>query len=143
MADKLLGFFEANKSVLENYSSRLKFSAGECIFRIGEPGDKAYLLLSGEVSVSRLIKTREKELAVLAAGEIIGEVALFSGGPRTATARVKVDVEAVVFTRADVARLKSENLPVAYDLLEQILKVTVDRLRSTLDRFEVVYFWLS
>jgi len=143
MSESLIDVYEKHKQALLAVATTKNFSAGECIFRIGEPGETAFLILAGEVIISRLVKTREKELAVVSEGVIIGEVALFSGGPRTATARTKTDVETLVFSRADLDRLRSENLPVAYDFLEGILRITADRLRSTLDRFEVVYFWLS
>ncbi len=140
----LLDIVSRHEAALAPYMKRARFPAGECIFRIGETdSDKAYIILSGEVSISRLIKTTEKELAVLKGGDIIGEVALFSRGARTATARTRTDVEALVFSRDDLGALKSTNLPVAYDLVERILEVIADRLRQTLERFEVVYFWLS
>jgi len=143
VAEDLLSVLEKHRAIIEQYSEPKTFSAGECIFRIGETGDSAFLIISGDVVISRLVKTREKELATVSDGSIIGEVVLFSGGPRTATARAKTAVETRVFSRQNLADLKVAHLPVAYDFIESILKVTADRLRSTLDRFEVVYFWLS
>lgn len=143
MVESLIDVYRRHEQALLRVATAKKFGAGECIFRIGEPGDTAFLVLSGEVAISRLVKTREKELAVVSDGAIIGEVALFSGGPRTATARTKTAVDTLAFSRKDLEKLKSENLPVAYDFVEGILRVTAERLRSTLDRFEVVYFWLS
>lgn len=140
----LMDIIKRHEAVLAGYSRRVRFPAGECIFRIGETdSDKAYVLLSGEVSITRLIKTTEKELAVLKEGDVVGEVALFSRGPRTATARTKTEVEAFIFSRQDLARLKEEQLPVAYEFIERLLEVIAERLRNTLERFEVVYFWLS
>ncbi|HRD67794.1 MAG TPA: cyclic nucleotide-binding domain-containing protein [Candidatus Competibacter sp.] len=66
--------------------------AGETIFRRGEIGDALYLIDEGTVMVldSAEAGTADGErgttaLAYLSAGQSFGEIALLSGGPRTAT----------------------------------------------------------
>ena len=140
----LLKVLERHGDVIDRYSKREKFTAGDYVFREGETcGDRAYIILSGEVSVLRQVRSTEKELAAIGKGEILGEVALFSVGPRTATAKAASDVEAIMIPRESFEKLRSEQLPVAYELLEAILNVVAGRLRTTIQRFEVIYFWLS
>ncbi|HPQ50987.1 MAG: cyclic nucleotide-binding domain-containing protein [Alphaproteobacteria bacterium] len=69
-----------------------KVSAGTIIFQEKEKGDRAYLIQSGEVEIYTLKEKTKNILGKLGAGEIIGEMALFNEGQRTA------NVEAVTET---------------------------------------------
>jgi MFS family permease len=64
---------------------RVRFAAGSEIVRAGEPGDRFYVLVDGEVEVAN---------RTLGPGESFGEIALLRGTPRTATVRARTDVEA-------------------------------------------------
>ena len=55
--------------------------AGEPFIREGEQGDRAYLVADGELEVS----VGGKPIATLDRGDLVGEIALLRGGPRTAT----------------------------------------------------------
>lgn len=56
-------------------------AAGETIFREGDPGDRYYIIATGEVEVMH----GDREINRLGAGEGIGEIALLNSVPRTAT----------------------------------------------------------
>ena len=55
--------------------------AGEPFIHEGEQGDRAYLVADGELEVS----VGGKPIATLDRGDLVGEIALLRGGPRTAT----------------------------------------------------------
>ncbi len=65
-----------------------KAEAGAVIVSEGDPGDAFYVLDSGTVTVSR----GGTPLSELTAGECFGEIALLTGGPRTATVTACGDV---------------------------------------------------
>tara|TARA_R110002049_G_scaffold2750_4_gene21981 strand:+ start:158699 stop:159826 length:1128 start_codon:yes stop_codon:yes gene_type:complete len=67
--------------------------AGARLIRQGDPGDKFYMVRSGELSV-----THENDgfLATLGPGDFFGEAALITGDPRNAHVDAKTDV--VVYT---------------------------------------------
>jgi len=56
-------------------------AAGQVFIREGEPGDTAYLVADGTLDVS----IGGQQLAELGRGDLVGEIALLRGGPRTAT----------------------------------------------------------
>ncbi|HSE05340.1 MAG TPA: cyclic nucleotide-binding domain-containing protein [Methylomirabilota bacterium] len=63
------------------------FGPGEVIFRQGEPGSReAYFVHDGRVEVRRGTPVGERILRTLAKGDLLGEVALFSDAPHSATA---------------------------------------------------------
>ena len=64
-----------------------QYAPGETICREGELGDCMYVVQAGEVVVSRKVGASERVVDRLGAGEIFGEMAIFSRQPRSATVR--------------------------------------------------------
>ncbi len=65
----------------------LRLSRGDVLFTEGEAGDKLFLIESGKIKLGHTASDgRESLIAVLGAGEMLGELSLFDPGPRTATA---------------------------------------------------------
>jgi len=69
-----------------------------------QPADKAYLILSGEVSV----RQHGEEVARLGAGEVIGEMALVNHRLRSATVVAATPLEVLHFTDDTVATLTAK-----------------------------------
>jgi len=68
--------------------------AHQPIFWIGDPGSDFFIVQRGEVVLLYQDEVgREATLGVLGPGEFFGEISLLDGGPRTATARARTDVE--------------------------------------------------
>ena len=68
---------------LAEESQEVRVPAGEAVFREGDPGDRFYVIGSGEVEIAG--KT-------FAEGESFGEIALLRDVPRTATVTARTDV---------------------------------------------------
>ena len=65
----------------------LRLSKGDVLFAEGEAGEKLFVIESGKIKLGHTASDgRESIIAVLGAGELIGELSLFDPGPRTATA---------------------------------------------------------
>jgi Fe-S-cluster-containing hydrogenase component 2 len=89
--------------------SHLKFPAGSILFKEGKKGDVLHFIRRGSVSVSRSIRGREHLLSYRQAGNYIGEMAILSGGPRTATVRACPDTETICLNADVVNRLMSKH----------------------------------
>ncbi len=72
------------------------FAKGEVLFEEGAPGDALYLVRRGSVTVSRRIGGREIVLSYVASGNYVGEMALLSDAPRSATVRAAIDNTEVI-----------------------------------------------
>lgn len=68
------------------------------------PADKAYIVLSGTVSVRR----NNQEIARLSEGDIVGEAAIVNSSLRTATIVAVTPLELIHFTDDAVRRLCAE-----------------------------------
>jgi hypothetical protein len=65
---------------------------GEVLFSEGEPGDSLYIVLSGKLKIGRRAAgSRQNLIAVMGPSDMVGELALFDPGPRTATATAVTD----------------------------------------------------
>lgn len=74
--------------------------AGTIVMRQGDPGNCAYLLQSGRVSVyTEDEEGHTVELAKLGLGELFGEMALVFDEPRTATVKAIEDCNLIILTR--------------------------------------------
>jgi CRP/FNR family transcriptional regulator, cyclic AMP receptor protein len=91
---------------------------GEVIFREGDNGDTCYLLRSGAVVLTREHQDgRMVALAELRAGALFGELAMFRGETRSATAEAIEATTAVALLAGDVQRLIRRNPALALKLL--------------------------
>jgi NTE family protein len=65
----------------------MQLSPGEALFHLGDPGESMYLVVSGRLRVAiPLPDGGERLLGEVAPGETVGELALLTGEPRSATA---------------------------------------------------------
>jgi hypothetical protein len=83
---------------------------GDYVFRAGEPADSFFIVQSGQVELLRRGTTRER-LALLDAGDLVGEDSAFEGQARACDARAisrasLLKVDAGLF--ADLVRVKPE-----------------------------------
>ncbi len=66
------------------------FLPGEAIFEEGDPGNFSFVILSGKVEITKKSGGKTTVLACLGKGEVVGELAILTGTPRSATARAVV-----------------------------------------------------
>jgi ATP-binding cassette subfamily B protein len=77
-----------------------RFEAGQVIFRQGEPGDRFYIVVRGQVDVLTTDPAgRERRLSTLTDGDYFGEIALLEEVPRTATIRARTSVVCLTLER--------------------------------------------
>ena len=62
-----------------------RYERGEVVFREGDPGDRMYVIMSGEVEVSSEQRGKRVMLARMKRGEFFGEMSLIDDMPRSAT----------------------------------------------------------
>ena len=128
---------EINKS---SHKLRARISAGsrkanyndrEFIFREGEPGDTAFVLLSGQVQISRNADGKTVPVGVVNVGGIFGEMALIDDGDRMASAMaIGTSTEALVISR----RVFEEKLESADQFLRALISILTKRVRPSVSQ---------
>ena len=98
---------------------------GDWLFREGEPGDAAYLLISGRLRAVQERDGAERPLNEIAAGETVGEMALLSDAVRSASVYAVRDSQLARLGSKAFAELTNRH-PAA---LRRIAGFVVDRLR--------------
>jgi len=83
---------------------RRSYQAGEVIFNEGDIGDYAFFIASGRVEIVKTHAGKPAVLAVLGKNEIVGELAIFTKQPRSATARAIEPTTIRIMNKADVDR---------------------------------------
>jgi CRP-like cAMP-binding protein len=98
----------------------------------GEKGDSLLVVASGHVT----IKKGEADIATLGPGSVLGEMALITGAPRSATAVSKGEVEVFELTRQDVEQLAKQKPKIAEELVEYCRKRLIGNLLRTSPLFK-------
>ncbi|MDJ1007560.1 MAG: Crp/Fnr family transcriptional regulator [Paracoccaceae bacterium] len=83
---------EALRTAIEAHGREMRLGAGEVLFEQGDDGDALYAILDGALEISVVSEDgRKLALDVLKPGDLIGEIAFFDPGVRTATATAHED----------------------------------------------------
>jgi len=110
------------------------FVSGEYIFREGESGNRFYLVVEGEVRISRNVPgSGEEALAVLKVGTLFGEMSVFDRSDRSTDAISNGGTKTLTITRSDFEILLDFNRELAYKILWACVRILSSRLRNTND----------
>ncbi len=126
--DSLLG-------ILAEIMSLESQPAGTYLCKQGGPGDACFIVGHGKVDVLIGEGEEEKKLATLSAGNVVGEVALIDGKKRSASVRAQTQVTVFTLSRDDFDRLMMAGNKASLQLLDNIAKDLVSRVRKVNDRF--------
>jgi CRP-like cAMP-binding protein len=117
-----------------SYMRLIHYPAGALMFREGDASNTSYLLLvlSGEVKVEAIerIDGEALDIGVLGPGNVIGEMGLIDGAPRSATCTAVTTVQAGGMSRNALDRMLAEQPAVAAKLMVALSQRLADRLRA-------------
>jgi len=118
---------------------RWKFSSGQNVFREGDVGDRFYLILTGEVRISKQVPgIGEEALAVLKPGDFFGEMALIDDSSRSADAIANQETTLLGIERKDFESLLFLNKDLAYAVLWAFSRTLCQRLREMNDKLQAM-----
>jgi len=110
------------------------FAAGELIFREGDHGEEMFVVRKGKVRIFRKTGDTELTLAMLAAGESFGEMAILEQAERSASAEAVLPTELVVVREEALEKMLKERP----DISVRLLKELSSRLRDANRQIELL-----
>ncbi|MEO6954102.1 MAG: Crp/Fnr family transcriptional regulator [Polyangia bacterium] len=96
------------------------FPAGTVLFDEGDLGDEMYVIQSGRVRLSRMVRGVAQHLATLPPGEFFGELAIINDRARSATATVMEDSTLLVLDAQMFEALVRGNAEIAMRLIKRL-----------------------
>ncbi len=108
-------------------SERVAFDPGMRLFRQGDQGDAAYLIIAGEAEVIAETPAGPLVLATLGANEIVGEMAILGNVPRAATVRAKGRLITLRISKEPFMRMVREFPSMAVAMMQEL----AERLAAT------------
>jgi CRP-like cAMP-binding protein len=110
--------------------ARRDIRAGETVFSEGDPGRSMLIVAAGRLEVARRLPGQlRRTLAHVGPGEPLGEMALVSGRPRSASVRSLEPTTAWELDARAFELLRSDGRPVAVELVRRIGESALRRLR--------------
>ncbi|MFA5072918.1 MAG: cyclic nucleotide-binding domain-containing protein [Nitrospirota bacterium] len=102
------------------------------LFREGESGDRCFVIIQGEVRISKFIPNiGEEALAILKPGDYFGEMALIDDFPRSAHAIANTDIQVLSIHKTNLHTVLTEDREMAHKLLWTFTRTLSKRLRET------------
>jgi CRP-like cAMP-binding protein len=103
----------------------------QVVFRQGDLADALYVVVSGRIRISMTNPSgSEKVLNFAGVGDIVGEMGLLSGDPRSATATTSTDTTLLQLRKADFDALLANDV----DFLRELARVIARRREATQQR---------
>lgn len=95
--------------------------AGEVLIKQGEPGDAAYVVTKGEFEIQKQSGQSLIRIDVRNPGDVVGEMALLSRSPRSATIIARTDGEVLSIPSESFERLLSTSPTAALTVLRWVM----------------------
>ena len=114
-------------------SERLTYKAGASLFRQGDEGDSAFIVLDGKAAVVVDSDGKEITLVELGKNDIVGEIAILCDVPRTASVVASSEVTVLRITKDLFFRLIKDFPEIGIEImrvLAQRLEHTTAKLRA-------------
>ena len=119
---------------IARHGHRRLWLAEDIVMEQGEASDSLHILVKGSVKVERIISGMKEPLflAELQPGDILGEMGVLNGEPRTATITALQDIETLEIKAQPLKEIFQHDP----DVLMAVMKVINERLKTTDDVVE-------
>ena len=131
----LFAKIDASKLKLLAFTSeRVSYDPGQNLFKQGDSGDAAYIILDGEADI--IVDTPGGELVVarMKKNDFVGDIAILCDVPRTATVRATKPLSTLVITKDLFFQLVTEfpdmSVAIMRELAQRLHKTTQDLLAA-------------
>ena len=115
------GLSDEELQQLMDMAEPVSLRAGEILIRQGEPGDAAYVVMSGDFEVQKQSGQSLIKIDVRNPGDVVGEMALLSRAPRNATLIAKTESEVLRIPQEAFEKLLLSSTTAAMAVLHWVM----------------------
>lgn len=112
----------AKLKLLAFTSERLVYQPGQVVFKEGDIGDAAYLVLDGEARVTVDSPRGQQEVGKVRTHEIVGELAILCDAPRIATVTAESELTTLRISKEFFLSLLEEFPTIAMEVIRELAK---------------------
>jgi len=124
-------FSDKELATLAGHVEEKTYPAGTPLFYENMKGEAMYLIVSGQVKLSKMLaEGEERTLAVMGPNDYFGENALLEEGQRTVTAIVASDSSILVIKRAGFNKLLESEPKLALKIILGMYQLLSSRIRK-------------
>jgi sulfate permease, SulP family len=124
---------------LAAYLERVELEEGEILIRQDDASEDLFVLENGRLRVeTETADGTRLRLSSLRPGVVVGEVALYTGVPRTADVVAETNSVVLRLSGAAIARIEAEDPPLAAALHRWLASILSDRLTDTMREFDAL-----
>ncbi|MFG1490995.1 cyclic nucleotide-binding domain-containing protein, partial [Oceanospirillum sp. HFRX-1_2] len=117
---------------LVRYFEPVEAKAGETFIKQGDKADSLYLITKGKVDIELEIGEENRQrLKTMMPGTIIGEMGVYTGGIRTASATAVVDTQLMRLTAKSLQEMETHNQLMAVRLHRFVVMLLTQRLSDS------------
>ncbi|MFO0726558.1 MAG: DUF1003 domain-containing protein [Myxococcota bacterium] len=117
------GLDDAGRALLADHMEEVRFETGVKLFSEGDPGGICFVIRAGWVELSVIDEADQKlVISMLGPGELFGELSLFGGGVRSATAIALSAVDTVSLSRDGFLDFLNRRPEAALALMSNLVK---------------------
>ncbi len=123
----LAGLSDEDLAQLYELAVPIELSKGEVLMEEGSPGDSLYVVLEGEFEITKRAGEKDVVIAERGAGEVMGEMALLSDAPRSATVTALGPVQLLRIDKGSFHSVLRSSSEAALTILDTV----TERLQNT------------
>lgn len=117
--------------LLASSCDTMNISRGERLFSQGDAGDAMYIIVDGSAAIYISGATSENKVGEYGVNEVIGELALLSNNPRSASVVAVTDLAILRLKRDVFLDMVRSHAEISYQILQVVINRFVDSNRTT------------
>ena len=125
---------ESRLNVLAFSTERVNVRKGDVLYKHGEPGNAAFVVVDGELGIRHHVEADEEPEIVAGPGSLIAEQSMFAGVPHRGTATAMSPVVTLKISKELFYRV-AEEFP---DLASEAIRTVSQKLDATLSDLRLV-----
>ncbi len=143
---KIYVFSDLNEKQLEKIASLLKpvkAKEGKTIIKENTKGDDIFIVLEGQVRISRFINGKEEAITFLNPGDMFGEMAILGNLERSATVIAHTNVIMFKLKGKDFIDLIDKEIEIGFKVYKKMAKTLAKRLKELDKRYHDILALVS